>query len=54
MKWEIGSHNLGYFPINNGVLPREKKHPKECQQAREETLGIILETDRELELLKTV
>lgn len=40
---EIGSHNLGYFPINNGVLPREKKHPKECQQAREETLDIILE-----------
>ena len=41
---EIGSHNLGYFPVNNNMLPREKKHPEECQRAREETLEIILRT----------
>lgn len=39
---EIGSHNLGYFPVNNNMLPREKKYPEECQRAREETLDIIL------------
>jgi dienelactone hydrolase len=41
---EIGSHNLGYFPVNNNMLPREKKYPEECQRAREETLDIILNT----------
>ena len=41
---EIGSHNLGYFPVNNNMLPREKKYPEECQKAREETLDIILNT----------
>ena len=41
---ETGSHNLGYFPVNNNMLPREKKYPKECQRAREETLAIILST----------
>lgn len=41
---EIGSHNLGYFPVNNEYLPREKKFPKECQKAREDTLRIILQT----------
>ncbi len=41
---ETGSHNLGYFPVNNKYLPREKKHPVECQQAREDTLKIILQT----------
>lgn len=41
---EIGSHNLGYFPVNNNMLPREKKYPKECQKAREDTLQIILST----------
>ena len=41
---EMGSHNLGYFPVNNNMLPREKKYPKECQRAREETLAIILNT----------
>ncbi len=39
---EIGSHNLGIFPVNNNMLPREKKYPNECQKAREETLDIIL------------
>lgn len=39
---EIGSHNLGYFPVNNEFLPREKNYPEECQQAREDTLKIIL------------
>jgi dienelactone hydrolase len=39
---ETGSHNLGYFPVNNNMLPREKKYPEECQKAREETLAIIL------------
>lgn len=41
---DIGSHNLGYFPVNNNMLPREKKYPKECQEAREKTLRIILQT----------
>lgn len=41
---EAGSHNLGYFPVNNGALPREKKYPRECQKAREDTLEIILKT----------
>ncbi len=41
---ETGSHNLGIFPVNNNMLPREKKYPKECQKAREETLSIILAT----------
>ena len=41
---ETGSHNLGYFPINNNMLPREKKYPEECQKAREETLRMILKT----------
>lgn len=39
---DTGSHNLGYFPVNNGALPREKKYPRECQKAREDTLDIIL------------
>lgn len=41
---ETGSHNLGYFPVNNKFLPREKHLPEECQQAREETLALILDT----------
>ena len=41
---KTGSHNLGYFPVNNNMLPREKKYPEECQRAREETLAIILNT----------
>ena len=41
---EIGSHNLGYFPVNNNMLPREKKIPEECQRAREETLDAIMKT----------
>jgi len=41
---ETGSHNLGYFPVNNNMLPREKKHPEECEKAREDTLKIILKT----------
>jgi hypothetical protein len=41
---ETGSHNLGYFPVNNNMLPREKKHPEECEKAREDTLKIILRT----------
>lgn len=41
---KTGSHNLGYYPVNNWVLPREKHYPKECQQAREDTLKVILET----------
>ena len=41
---EIGSHNLGYFPVNNNMLPREKKYPEECQKAREDTLKIIMST----------
>lgn len=41
---ETGSHNLGYFAVNNWALPREKKFPDECRKAREDTLEIILET----------
>ncbi|MBQ8965865.1 acyl-CoA thioester hydrolase/BAAT C-terminal domain-containing protein [Ruminococcus sp.] len=41
---EKGSHNLGYFPVNSNMLPREKKYPQECQQAREDTLNIIMKT----------
>ena len=41
---EIGSHNLGYFPVNNKMLPREKKFPDECKKAREDTLELILNT----------
>lgn len=41
---ETGSHNLGYFPVNNNMLPREKKFPEECQKAREETLALIFDT----------
>ena len=41
---ETGSHNLGIFPVNNNMLPREKKYPEECRKAREETLSIILAT----------
>ncbi|MBR1797798.1 MAG: hypothetical protein IJ757_07295 [Clostridiales bacterium] len=41
---ETGSHNLGCFPVNNNMLPREKKFPEDCQRAREETLEIILKT----------
>lgn len=39
---DTGSHNLGFFPVNNWALPREKKYPQECQKAREDTLSIIL------------
>lgn len=41
---ETGSHNLGYYPVNNNMLPREKKYPEECQKAREDTLLEILDT----------
>lgn len=41
---ETGSHNLGYYPVNNMMLPREQKYPEECQLAREATLEIILKT----------
>ena len=41
---ETGSHNLGYFPVNNNMLPREKKYPKECRAAREKAFEIILRT----------
>ena len=41
---ETGSHNLGYFPVNNKMLPREKKFPDECQKAREDTLELIMNT----------
>ena len=41
---ETGSHNLGYFPVNNKMLPREKKFPGECRKAREDTLELILNT----------
>lgn len=41
---EIGSHNLGYFPVNNNMLPREKNLPEECQRAREETLNVIIKS----------
>ncbi|MBQ9384615.1 MAG: hypothetical protein IJT87_10320 [Ruminiclostridium sp.] len=40
---ETGSHNLGYFPVNNNMLPRERKYPEQCQKAREDTLEIILQ-----------
>lgn len=40
---ETGSHNLGYFPVNNKFLPREKHFPEECEQARKDTLAIILD-----------
>lgn len=41
---ETGSHNLGYFPVNSNMLPREKKYPGQCQKAREDMLKIIMET----------
>lgn len=44
INFENGSHNLGYFPVNNWALPREKHFPEECRQAREEALEIILDT----------
>lgn len=44
INFENGSHNLGYFPINNNLLPQEKKHPAQCQKAREDALEIILGT----------
>lgn len=44
INFENGSHNLGYFPINNNLLPQEKKHPAECQKTREDALAIILQT----------
>ena len=44
---ETGSHNLGYFPVNNKWLPREKRYPKECQKAREEALQVILKVLKE-------
>lgn len=44
VNFETGSHNLGYFPVNSGLLPWEKHHPDECRKAREETLDIILDT----------
>ena len=44
INFENGSHNLGYFPINNNLLPQEKKYPAECQKAREKALEIILQT----------
>lgn len=44
INFENGSHNLGYFPVNNNLLPQEKKHPAQCQKAREEALEIILQT----------
>ncbi len=44
INFDNGSHNLGHFPINNNLLPQEKKHPEECRKAREEALEIILKT----------
>ena len=44
INFENGSHNLGYFPVNNNLLPQEKKYPEECQKAREKALEIILQT----------
>lgn len=44
INFENGSHNLGYFPINNNLLPQEKKHPEDCRKAREDALEIILQT----------
>lgn len=40
---ETGSHNLGIFPVNNNMLPRERKFPEECQAARKKTLKIIMQ-----------
>jgi len=40
---ETGSHNLGIFPVNNNMLPRERKFPDECQAARKKTLKIIMQ-----------
>lgn len=40
---KTGSHNLGIFPVNNNMLPRERKLPKECQAARKKTLKIIMQ-----------
>ncbi len=37
-----GSHNLGYYPVNSAFLPRERKYPEECRQAREDALNVIL------------
>lgn len=45
--FDNGSHNLGYFPINNNLLPQEKKHPEECRKAREDALETILRTIEE-------
>ena len=44
INFAYGSHNLGFFPINNNLLPQEKKHPEECRKAREDALEIILRT----------
>lgn len=44
INFENGSHNLGFFPVNNNLLPQEKKQPEECQKAREKALEIILQT----------
>lgn len=44
INFENGSHNLGYFPVNNWALPREKHFPEECRQARKEALQVILQT----------
>ena len=44
INFENGSHNLGFFPINNNLLPQEKKHPEQCRKAREDSLEIILQT----------
>ena len=44
INFETGSHNLGYFPVNNNMLSREKKYPEQCRKAREDTLEIILQT----------
>ena len=44
INFDNGSHNLGYFPINNNLLPQEKKYPEECRKARENALEIILKT----------
>ena len=43
INFENGSHNLGFFPINNNLLPQEKRHPAECQKSREDALEIILQ-----------
>ena len=44
INFENGSHNLGFFPINNSLLPQEKKYPAQCRKAREDALEIILHT----------